>query len=859
MTTDIATRAGNLPAEPNTFIGRERDTAELAGLLRKVKILTLCGPGGIGKTRLALRLAADLAADYADGAWLADLGGADAAELVVPLVAAAIGVREERDRTLADTLAQALQPRSMLLILDTCEHLVDACAELVHGLLVSCPGLRVVATSREPLLIRGEVIWRVPPLGLPPGSPSIPRAGGDARFRFDELIGSEAVRLFLDRAEAALPGFALEAADVASVAAVCRAVDGVPLAIELAAAWVRALSVGQIAARLADRFALLASGDRTAPRRQQTLRATVQWSFDLLTGPEQVLLRRLAVFHGWTVEMAEEVCSDSQLPSSDVLDLLAALIDKSLVVVDGELGGTARYRLLDTVREYAVDRAAAAGELSALRTAHRDCMLALLQEVADQAFVRGGRSWPQRVAMYYRVLAERANSRAALTWCAERGEADQGLRLCCAIGSTWLVGGDAADGCGWLDRLLALDQDASPGIRARALAVRAQLAFEQRDCTAAVEHARACLDIATAEPDGSAASALRTLALVARSAGHPAEALARAEEAVGAAKAASDDWQLGLAQTVRAFILVRQSRLDEAQLAYEIALDVLRDNNSWAVAQALYGLGRLARIRGDDAAALRYFDQVLDIYRQIGSRPELARCLAEIGSLAISRRDLGLARSSLLESLQVCLVTGRRRGAVRVLAALAVVAMTSGDLPGALRLAGASLAQGEAVDGAAAAQASPRLRQLIKTATGRLGKAAASALLAEGRAMSTGAVAARVVVTAPEQLPAAADPQVPAGSDQLATDQLATGQLATGQLATGQPLAVGRLPAGLLTERERQVAALIAGGLSNQAIASELQIRPSTAARHVANIFAKLGFNSRGQVQAWMADGHAGG
>ena len=844
MTTDIATRTGNLPAEPNTFIGRERDTAELADLLRRVRILTLCGPGGIGKTRLAVRLAAGLAADYADGAWLADLGGADDGGLVVPLVAAAIGVREERDRPLDETLAQALQPRSMLLILDTCEHLVDACAELAHGLLVSCPGLRIIATSREPLLIRGEVIWRVPPLGLPPGSLCIAEAGGDARFRVDELVGYEAVRLFLDRAEAAWPGFALEAAQVASVATVCRAVDGVPLAIELAAAWVRALTVGQIAVRLADRFALLACGDRTGPRRQQTLRATVEWSFDLLTGSEQVLLRRLSVFHGWTVEMAEEVCSDDQLPSRDVLDLLAALVDKSLVAVDGELGGTVRYRLLDTVREYAADRAADAGELSALRVAHRDCMLALLEEIARRAFVRGGHSWPQRVATYYRVLAERANSRAALTWCADRGEAEHGLRLCCAIGSTWQVGGDAADGCGWLDRLLALDQDAAPGVRARALALRAQLAFEQRDCAAAVEHARACLEAGRAEPDGSAASALRTLALAARWSGHPAEALARAQEAIRAARAAGDDWQLGLAQTVSAFILVRQNRFDEAQLAYEVALEVLSDNNSWGVAQALYGLGRLARIRGDDAAALRYFDQVLDIYRQIGSRPELARCLADIGSLAISRRDLGLARSSLIESLQVCLVTGRRRGAVRVLAALAVVAMTSGDLPGALRLAGASLAQSEAVSGAGPAPASPRLQQLVETATSRLGQVAASALLAEGRAMSPGAVAARVTAAPTEQMPAAVHPELRASSDDP---------------AAGQALPADRLAAGLLTKRERQVAALIADGLSNQAIASELQIRPSTAARHVANIFAKLGFNSRGQVQAWMAIDHVGG
>ena len=302
--------SGNLPAEPNSFIGRERDLVELARMLSEVRALTLSGPGGIGKTRLAIRLAREVIAgagepaEAADGpegpwdideAWLVEL--ADWHGQTAQQVAATIGVREEQGVPLAQTLAEALRPRHMLLILDTCEHQVSDCATLVQLLLARCPWLRIIATSREPLRVRGETVWRVPPLDLPPDG-----------ARGAELAAHEAVRLFAARAAGARPGFTLTKDNTASVARLCRTLDGIPLGIELSAARVRALSVEQIADRLRDRFQLLNSGDRTAPLRQQTLRATVDWSYELLDGPEQVLLRRLAVFSGWNLDMAEQVC-----------------------------------------------------------------------------------------------------------------------------------------------------------------------------------------------------------------------------------------------------------------------------------------------------------------------------------------------------------------------------------------------------------------------------------------------------------------------------------------------------------------------------------------------------------------------
>src|ERR1035441_7039143 len=410
MTPEITATLGNLPAEPNSFVGRERDLAELALLLSDVRALTLCGPGGIGKTRLALRLALETIPDFADGAWLVELADTADPALVRGRVAAALGIREETGRPLAETLLDALRPRRLLLILDTCEHVVGACAALVQQLLAGCPGLRLIATSREPLRVRGETVWRVPPLAVP-----------DALVTGD-MTRHEAIRLFVERATAARPGFTLAAGNSGAVASLCRTLDGMPLAIELAAARVRALSIEQIATRLDDRFRLLASGDRTAPPRQQTLRAAVDWSYELLTEPEQILLRRLSVFAGWNLEMAEEVCADEAIPAGQVLDLLAALIDKSLVTLDAELYGHARYRLLDTIKEYAADRLAASGEQAAFRQRHSAYMLRLLDGIVARAFVRGDPPWPERVAMYGRITVERPNYRAALSACLDRGE-----------------------------------------------------------------------------------------------------------------------------------------------------------------------------------------------------------------------------------------------------------------------------------------------------------------------------------------------------------------------------------------------------------------------------------------------------
>jgi len=846
MAIQTAIGDGNLPAEPNSFVGRERDLAELARLLSAdwsarvgqaaarplggVRALTLCGPGGIGKTRLALRLACEVVPGFPDGAWFIELADTVDPSLVTGRVAAALGVREEPDRPLTETLAVALRPRLLLLILDTCEHVVDACAALVHQLLAGCPALRVIATSREPLRVRGETVWRVPPLELP-------AAGAD--LTAGELAGHEAVRLFADRAAAVRPGFALDADNAPAVVQLCRTLDGMPLAIELAAARVGALSVEQIAARLGDRFQLLASGDRTAPARQQTLRAAVDWSYGLLTEPEQVLLRRLAVFSGWNLDMAERVCADEAIPAEQVLDLLAALIDKSLVTLDAELEGDARYRLLDTIREYAAGRLDASGEGPAIRLRHRDYMLKLLEDIVAIAFVRGDPPWPVRVALYRRALAERANYRTALDTCLSRGDTEVGLRLCTGLRSPWVAYGEATEGMAWFDRFFAAEGDVPAAVRARALMVRSELAAQQQDFRAAGEYARAGLDLCRASGTGGAAAALRVLAVVSLRAGRHEDALASIEAAAKAARADRDDWEEGLAFTVKATIMAHQGRLDEAQQAFTEALDVLRDNNGWGVAQALYGFGGLARARGDHAAALRHFRDALGLYREIDARPEIARCLLGIGWVALAQGDLQLARSSLTESLQLSLATGQRLAVARGLEAAAVLAAAGGGPVTAVQLHGAALALREAAGHPASARAGSRVDGLLGAGGAGLDQAAVSALIAQGSAMS-----AHDAV----RLASGTGRGDPAGR--------AAGPPGPAQGERGAPAGAGT--AGPLTARELEIAHLIARGLSNRGIADELVISPATVARHVANIFGKLGLRSRAQLAAWAAQREPG-
>ena len=852
MTADTVPRLGNLPAEPNSFVGRERDLGDLALLLSNVRALTLCGPGGIGKTRLATRLGWQLSEQFPDGVWVAELADIADPALAARRVAGVLGIGEEPDRPLPATLVDALRGRQLLLILDTCEHVVDAMADLVRDLIAGCPQLRLVATSREPLRVRGETVWRVPPLSLPGPAGSAGSAGrlAVAAATPDDVLAAaehEAVRLFVDRAAAVRPGFALTPDNCAQVIQLCRTLDGVPLAIELAAARIRALSVEQIATRIDDRFRLLASGDRTAPPRQQTLQAAVDWSFELLTPDEQILLRRLSVFAGWSLEMAEEVCADEQIGVERVLDLLAALIDKSLVALEDELAGDARYRLLDTIREYAAARLAASGEQGETRRRHRDEMLRLVEDVVSQAFVRDALPWAEQVKLYNRIAADQANLRAALAFSLEAADAETGLRLCSALRSSWVVQGDVTEGLAWFARFLALNSRVAAGVRARALMLGAELAFEHQEYRQAWQRATAAVSMCTAYRAVCPAGGLRILALISLRAGQADAALTQADEAVAAARRFSDEWEEGLAFTARAAILARIGELDAAQQSFEAALDLLTGNNGWGVANAQYGFGSLARARGDNAAALRHFGSALEIFRQIDSRTEIARCLAGIAWVSLASLDIATAQARLAESLELSMATGQRLGIARGLEAFAALAVVHADDVTAIRLEGAATALRETIGPVRSAAAEARLSTLLAPAHQRLGGSAAASLLAEGRRLTMHEAVRFALRSGRGPSPPGARPPGTA----------ATVPPAAPATALSGPAAL--IPASVLTAREQEIALLIARGLSNRGIADELVISPATAARHVANILGKLGLNSRAQVAAWTVDQRASG
>ena len=455
----------NLPVQLTSFVGRDRELSEVRQLLLKERLVTLTGAGGVGKTRLALQIAADLVDQFPDGVWLVDLAPLADPNLVPQAVSAALGVREQPERPLLQTLEDVLRPQHLLLVLDNCEHLVAGCAVLAEALLRACPHLRILVTSREPLGITGETDWRVSPLTSPDPEhlPSL-----------ESLVQYEAVRLLLDRAGLAAPSFAITQQNAAAVAQVCKQLDGLPLALELAAARVKVLSVEQLAARLGDRFRLLTGGSRSALPRQQTLRALVDWSYDLLTPPEQVLFRRLAVFAGGsTLDATEAVCAGDGIEPGEVLEHLARLVDKSLVVADPSTAGELRYRLPETIRQYSAEKLAETGEGATLRGRHRDWYLALAERARQDVLD------PQRLASLER---EYDNLRAALRWSIDSGQAEPGLRLATGLCDFWQVRGYSSEGCAWLAELLALPAGPTAATaRARALEWAGRLAYLQGD------------------------------------------------------------------------------------------------------------------------------------------------------------------------------------------------------------------------------------------------------------------------------------------------------------------------------------------------------------------------------------------
>jgi predicted ATPase/DNA-binding SARP family transcriptional activator/tetratricopeptide (TPR) repeat protein len=694
----------NLPARLTSFVGRGRELDEVGDLLGGNRLVTLTGPGGAGKTSVAVEAAARVTDRYGDGVWLIRLAGVTDPAHLPQAFADTLGV-PDGSGTVEDRLVRFLGERTCLLLVDNCEHLIDAAAVLVERLLVSCDRLRVLATSREPLAVPGEVQLAIPPLDIPPPD-AVPQ----------EMPAYDAVRLFADRAGAALPAFRLDAATAGPVAEVCRRLDGIPLALELAAARVKTLAVGELAARLDDRFRLLTAGPRTAEARQRTLRATVEWSHQLLPEPEQVLFRRLSVFRGgWSADAAERVCAGGGIDRGEIVGLLAGLVDRSLVVADHR--EAVRFRMLETLRHYAAERLAQAGEDQGVGRAHAT----YYTEVAERGepLLRG----PEQGRWLRWLATERDNLRAALAWCRGHAAAEPelGLRLVAALGWFWYFASHQ-DGRHEVTAMLAAATGGSPAARAGALLGHAVVA-RPRSCIVhpsaeCAPSARDSWEIFTTLGKHHRAAMSRTLMAV-EGIGRPDRAtpLGMLAEANDQFVAAGDQWGQALVLFVEMELHGVAGRLDEAaELAHRALAVFRRLGDHWGTSAIQYHLGLALHRAGRLDGARQTYEAALVEGRQVGMANTIQYLLANMGHIALLRGDPDRAERLFAEAA----VAARELGAEgSPLAALGegLLARYRDDLTAAQRHFSAALGM----------LAAPEVRDWAAAATSGLGFLAESA------------------------------------------------------------------------------------------------------------------------------------
>jgi non-specific serine/threonine protein kinase len=614
----------NLPADLTTFVGRSQEVEQLVGLVGSSRLVTLTGAGGAGKTRLAQQLGGRLVTIFAHGAWFVDLAPMTNPDLLPNAIARVLDVPEKAGARIDDTLLEWLRPRRLLLILDNCEHLVDACAAFAEPALRHAPTLGILATSREALNVPGEAVWRVPPLAVPATS---------AVLTPEAMLGFDAVRLFVDRA-AAVTSFQLTAENAPAVADICRRLDGVPLALELAAARTKLLSVGQISERLNDRFRLLAGGGRTVVARQRTLEATVAWSYELLSEGERRLLVRLSVFSGgWTLEAAEQVCGGRGIEGIDVLDLLSRLVDKSLVVVD-DAGADPRYRLLETIRQYARDRLVQSGDMTALGHAHLDYYLALAREAESTICGADQAAWLNRLDQ------EHDNLRVAIEW--SLGEATRradALALANCLWWFWAKRGYLTEGFQRLGRALAEQVEVPIDVEARALIGVMHLLNFAGDHAATGGLLARALSVARAAGDGwSLGYALNFASFVeARATGDSARCLELAREARDVALRSSSSlaWQpLALAIRLIGYDDLRAGRLNEASRLFEESLALLRKHGDiWSIGILQTDLAGLRVLEGRHGEARACQIEALSCAQRIRDLRGIGWCLQSIAML----------------------------------------------------------------------------------------------------------------------------------------------------------------------------------------------------------------------------------
>jgi predicted ATPase/DNA-binding SARP family transcriptional activator/DNA-binding CsgD family transcriptional regulator/Tfp pilus assembly protein PilF len=799
----------NLPAPRTSFVGREREMLEVKRALAMTRLLTLVGSGGSGKTRLALEVARDLVGTYPDGVWLVELAPLSDPALVPQAVAATLGVREQPGRTLLDTLLDALSDKGMLVILDNCEHLIDAAARLAESLLDSCPRLRVLATSREPLGVMGELSWFVSSLSAP---------GAQQSPTVEELEGYESARLFADRASNRHPGFELTPENTTAVVQICARLEGIPLAIELAAARVGVLSAEQISERLGHSLKLLTGGDRMADHRHQTLRAALDWSYELLSEPEQVLFGRLSVFAGgFTLEAAEGVGAGGAIEEQNILDVLSRLVGQSLVVAEENWETGARYRLLEPVRQYAREKLRVSGEAEAGGRRHAEFFLALAEGAEMEL------SGPRQAAWLDRLETEHDNLRTSLSWALER-EIGLGCRMAGALCRFWHTRGYLSEGRRYLE--VAARSDVVPAsVRAKVLDGLGWIAEPQGDYERARVAYEESLELYRRSNDRrGVANTLGDLGSLALDRGDYEQATALLEESLTLHRElGSKEEVVGVLNDLGVLASAKGDR-EQSISFFREALALSRESgNVRRNATSLGNLGITMLVHGDTEQATVLLEESLELFQEIGDSSNIAIGLMYSALAALAQGDHELVKALSKESLELLQKAEDKQHIPDCLEIMAGGAGAQGRAQRAARLWGAAEAMREDIGVPLQPEDRKLLDPYLATARSSLGEVAWQATLAQGRAM--------VPEQAIEYALSAEEPLLP-------------------------PPVARRSGGGsaALTRREEEVAVLVSHGLTNRQIASELSISEHTVATHIAKILKRLGLSSRSRLSAWLAE-----